>query len=268
MKRHELPIAGTLLLAILGSAFFIASYVTHAGRLLEGSGLAVALGAFAAAAVGWAYWVLPPEQVIDRREAYGSSLDRAAEDATLSRGLEHVTRPHVLTRLLYVALGLFGVALIVPLRSLGPAPGSTLFHTKWRRGLRLMRSDGRPIRVDDVNVDSAVTVFPETAIGDAQSQATLIRLPNGIGQSTDGYIAYSRVCTHAGCPVALYRASQHQLMCPCHQSVFDVLARGKVLSGPADHALPELPIEIGRDGYVRAAGDFPVPVGPGFWERS
>jgi ubiquinol-cytochrome c reductase iron-sulfur subunit len=67
--------------------------------------------------------------------------------------------------------------------------------------------------------------------------------------------------------VALYRAADRELICPCHQSAFDVMADGAVISGPADHALPRLPIEIGSDGFLRATGDFPEPVGPGFWER-
>jgi ubiquinol-cytochrome c reductase iron-sulfur subunit len=123
------------------------------------------------------------------------------------------------------------------------------------------------VRTEDLNVGSVVTVFPEGAEGDAASQTVLIRLPDGLGQSVDGYVAFSKVCTHAGCPVALYRAAQHQLMCPCHQSVFDVVNGGNVLAGPADHALPQLPIEIGADGYLHAKADFPVPIGPGFWER-
>ena len=80
-------------------------------------------------------------------------------------------------------------------------------------------------------------------------------------------MVYSRLCTHAGCPVALYRADVKELICPCHQSVFDVLANGAVVAGPADHPLPRLPIEVGEDGVLRATGDFPDPVGPGFWER-
>ena len=119
------------------------------------------------------------------------------------------------------------------------------------------------MHVDDLNVDSAVTIFPEDALGDAQSQATLIRLPGDVAASADGYIAYSRLCTHAGCPVALYRAASKELLCPCHQSVFDVVDNGAVVSGPADHALPRLPIEVGSDGILRATGDFPEAGRPG-----
>ena len=170
-------------------------------------------------------------------------------------------------RLLAVAGAAFVAALIVPIRSLGPAPGDTLFKTRWRKGARVARDDGTLVHVGDLNVGSAVTVFPEYALDDAQSQTMLIRLPGGLANGTQGYIAYSKVCTHAGCPVALYRAAAKQLLCPCHQSVFDVLSDGAVVSGPADHALPRLPLEIDSDGILRATGDYPQPVGPGFWER-
>jgi len=123
------------------------------------------------------------------------------------------------------------------------------------------------VRAPDLEVNSVVTVFPEGAIGDPLSQTMLIRLPNDVAQTAQGYIAYSKVCTHAGCPVALYRSAAKELMCPCHQSVFDVVDNGAVVSGPADHALPRLPIDLTSDGYLIATGDFPEPVGPGFWER-
>ncbi|MBV8198514.1 MAG: Rieske (2Fe-2S) protein, partial [Candidatus Eremiobacteraeota bacterium] len=108
---------------------------------------------------------------------------------------------------------------------------------------------------------------PQDALEDDPSMATLVRLPNADAAETLGYVAYSRTCTHAGCPVALYRAATRQLICPCHQSVFDVLRNGAVVSGPADRALPQLPIAIGPDGVLRAGGDFTGPVGPGFWEE-
>ncbi|HEY2475277.1 MAG TPA: Rieske 2Fe-2S domain-containing protein [Candidatus Cybelea sp.] len=266
--NRERWIAVALLVAIAGSAGFIAAYATNGGRLPEGLALAVAAAGLCAAAIGWERWILPSEQVTDELETYPSPAgERATQSDEAAAAAREVTRPRALLALLYVALGTFAAALVVPIRSLGPAPGDALFKTRWHKGARLAREDGSLVHVDDLNVDSAVTIFPEHALGDAQSQAMLIRLPDGFVQSANGYIAYSKVCTHAGCPVALYRAEAKQLLCPCHQSVFDVLAGGAVLSGPADHALPRLPLEIGVDGILRAAGDFPAPVGPGFWER-
>jgi ubiquinol-cytochrome c reductase iron-sulfur subunit len=268
MTNEERGIAGALLLAMLASAGFIAAYATSGSRLAEGIALAVAAASLCTAAIGWAFWILPHEQVVDALDSYPSPpADRIAEARTMGEDLREVSRSRILVRLLYGALGAFAAALVVPIRSLGPAPGDTLFHTKWRKGDRLVKETGALVRAGDLNVDSAITVFPEGAVGDAQSQAMLVRLPEGLADTAKGYIAYSKVCTHAGCPVALYRAAARQLLCPCHQSLFDVTSDGAVVSGPADHALPRLPIEIDDDGVLRATGDFPDPVGPGFWER-
>ena len=268
MSKREWAIAVALGAAIAGSVLFVVAYATNGDRLFAGLSLAFAAAALAGAAIGWAFWIVPKTQVVDDVDDYPSSrVERYLESVELHTGERGVTRNVLLTRLLYVALGFFGVALVVPVRSLGNGPDDTLFHTKWRRGDRLVRENGALVRVDDLNVDSVVTVFPEHAVGDAQSQTLLIRLPASLGDTERGYVAYSKICTHAGCPVALYRAAAKQLMCPCHQSVFDVTADCAVVSGPADHALPRLPIEIDDKGYVRAGGDFPEPVGPGFWER-
>ncbi len=261
-------IAAALLLAMLGAALFIAAYATGGDRVYEGLSFALCAAGLCAAGVGWAFWILPDEHVEDERDDYPSSArDRAAEDVEATSGIIDATRKRFLTRMLYTALGFFGAALIVPIRSLGPAFGDAAFHTKWRKGTRLQREDGSFVKATDLNVDSVVTVFPEGAIGDAQSQTVLIRVGDDVGGAADGYVAYSKVCTHAGCPVALYRATAKQLMCPCHQSVFDVVNDGAVVSGPADHALPRLPIEVAADGFVRASGDYPEPVGPGFWQQ-
>lgn len=268
MTKQEGPIAAALLLAIAGSAGFMVAYALHASTQAEGAGLAVALFGFLVAALGWAWRIIGEDQVVDQRDTYPSGdADRTAAVGELQEGDAEVTRSRILVKLLVGALGIFGFASLFPFRSWGPAPGRALFQTKWKPGDRMVREDGKIVTKDDLNVDSVVTVFPEGAIGDAASQTLLIRLPDGLGQSVDGYIAYSKVCTHAGCPVALYRAQSHELLCPCHQSVFDVVAQGKVLAGPADHALPQLPIEIDAAGYLRAKSDYPVPIGPGFWER-
>jgi ubiquinol-cytochrome c reductase iron-sulfur subunit len=123
-------------------------------------------------------------------------------------------------------------------------------------------------------VGSVITVFPQGREGSADSQAVLIRVEDGALQlppdrlagAPGGLVAYSKVCTHAGCPVGLYETQTHRLLCPCHQSTFDVLRGAQPVFGPAARPLPQLPIEIGPDGLLRATGDFTEPVGPGFWE--
>jgi ubiquinol-cytochrome c reductase iron-sulfur subunit len=119
-------------------------------------------------------------------------------------------------------------------------------------------------------------VFPEGSPGSADGQAVLIRVAPGLlhpkpgreDWSPGGLVAYSKICTHAGCPVGLYQADSHQLLCPCHQSTFDVLRHAIPQIGPAAAPLPQLPLAIDADGYVVARGDFSEPVGPSFWRRS
>jgi ubiquinol-cytochrome c reductase iron-sulfur subunit len=126
-----------------------------------------------------------------------------------------------------------------------------------------------------VPLDGLVTVFPEGHHDSADGQAVLVRVrreqlhpaPGRETWSPDGLIVYSKVCTHAGCPVGLYQSADHTLLCPCHQSAFDVLDRARPVFGPAAVALPQLPIRLDGDGYLRAQGDFSDPVGPAFWSR-
>lgn len=268
MNRRELAIAIALVVAIAGSIGFIVAYFATQSRLMEGLTLALAFAGLAFAALGWANWLIPAEQIVEERDVAPSSpADRESEEREVLEGERELSRRTLLVRLLYGALAALTAALVVPVRSLGHAPDGTLFRTKWKRGDRLVREDGRAVRQNELEVDSVVTVFPEDAVGDPQSQAVLVRVPQDLNAGSAGYLAFSKICTHAGCPVALYRATEHQLMCPCHQSLFDVLDAGRVVAGPADHALPQLPIQIDGSGYIRALGDFPNPVGPGFWER-
>jgi len=85
--------------------------------------------------------------------------------------------------------------------------------------------------------------------------------------SYNGIVAYSKICTHVGCPVALYEQQTHHLLCPCHQSTFDLTQECKVIFGPASRPLPQLPIAVDAEGYLVATSDFKEPVGPSYWER-
>ncbi len=270
ISSRERSVAAGLILSMLGSIVFMIAYGKQMGVQPQGFGLAAIFTGFMIAALGWSRWILKHEQVVDLRDTYPQPVEERAQMVeAYEHGIAQLTRRRWLTRMLYAAVGLFGLAALFPLGSLGPEPDDALFHTRWKRGVRLQRADGSLVRVDDVNVNGIVTVFPEGSIGDSQSMTVLIRLPDGVGENTlQGLIAYSKMCTHAGCPVALYRSADHRLICPCHQSVFDVADNASVVTGPADHALPRLPLELASDGYVRAAGDFPDPVGPGFWEHS
>jgi len=127
-----------------------------------------------------------------------------------------------------------------------------------------------------VPIGGLVTVFPEGHAGSADGQAVLMRVEPGLivpvpGRETwtpQGYVVYSKICTHAGCPVGLYQRETQQLLCPCHQSTFDVLHHAKPVFGPAAAPLPQLPLALGIDGFLRATGDFSEPVGPAFWRHT
>ncbi|HVL51688.1 MAG TPA: Rieske (2Fe-2S) protein, partial [Actinomycetota bacterium] len=182
-------------------------------------------------------------------------------------------RRKFLFRMLGAAAAAMGLALVFPIRSLGPSPGTSLLRTSWARGIRMVREDGRLVQASDLAQGGVITVFPEGHTDQADSQTLLIRVdpatiqaPEGREDWTaDGLIAYSKICTHAGCPVGLYRVATHDLFCPCHQSTFDVLDGAKPIAGPATRALPQLPIEVDDEGYLVARDDFSEPVGPSFW---
>jgi ubiquinol-cytochrome c reductase iron-sulfur subunit len=151
-----------------------------------------------------------------------------------------------------------------------------LDSTPWRAGTRLVGADGAVIRAASVPFDGLVTVFPEGAVGSETGQAVLMRVEPGLirpvrgreAWTPDGLIAYSKVCTHAGCPVGLYEASSHQLLCPCHQSTFDVLDGAQPVFGPAAVALPQLPLAVDGNGDLYATGGFSSAPGPSYWDRS
>ena len=265
------------ILSILASLALTVVYAGGGHPQLEGALLAVSLGALGAGIILWAKDLLVPEEITEEREPEPSPPGvRAAAETALEMGERQLTRRRALSRLLVGALGALGLAALFPIRSLGPGPGRSLFHTQWSAGARLVNEEGRPVSVRDLEVGSVVTIFPEGFVGSAVSQALLIRVEPGslqlpaerVAWAPDGLVAYSKICTHAGCPVGLYHASTHQLLCPCHQSTFDVLRGATPVFGPASRPLPQLPLEAGADGVLRARADFQEPVGPGFWERS
>ena len=235
----------------------------------EGALLAASFGSFGAAFVVWAHRLLPSEPHTEAREPLVSSPgEQVGFEESLERGGE-ITRRRLILGALGSAVVALGVALAFPIRSFGPRPGDALDHTPWHAGSTVVTSDGKPVRAADVPLDSLLTVFPAGSETAADAPAVLMRVAPGLlsdqAGAPEGLIAYSKICTHAGCPVGLYEASSHQLLCPCHQSAFAVLDGAKPVSGPADRRLPQLPLTIGPDGVLRAAGDFDAPVGPRTW---
>jgi ubiquinol-cytochrome c reductase iron-sulfur subunit len=242
---------------------------------LEGALLGVALGGLGAGLIMWGVWLLPKRLVTDRRELSSPERDRRAVEATLEETGEAIGRRRFLVRLLAGAAGALGLAALFPIRSLGPRPGTALFRTAWTPGALLVKEDASPVRVDDLPVGSVLTVFPDGHVGSSDAQTLLIRVDPGDLQlspernawAPEGNVAYSKICTHAGCPVGLYRAETQELICPCHQSTFDVTGGAKPVFGPATRPLPQLALEVDEAGLLRARSDFTEPVGPAFWNR-
>jgi ubiquinol-cytochrome c reductase iron-sulfur subunit len=242
---------------------------------LEGMLLAVALGGIAVGLIVAAKELMPEGRYVEDRVPHPSPpAQRTAAAAAMERGEQQVARRGFIAKSLAAALGALGIAALFPIRSLGSRPGRSLFRTSWHPGARLVTPDGSPVTVGDVEVNGILTVFPEGATDRADSQAVLIRLEPGTYSAPpgredwapDGFIAYSKVCTHAGCPVGLYEPNSNQLFCPCHQSVFDVLDSATPTAGSATRALPQLPLEVDELGYLHSRDDFSEPVGPGFWD--
>jgi len=266
-------VALALAISIIASLALVVIYVADGSVQLQGIALALALGGMGTAIVIWAVGLIDAPIQVEERHSFVQAQRPAVVPGAAT---EEITRRRFLTRLLAGAGAILAAALVLPAFSLGPQPGTDLFRTAWRRGLRLVDSGNRPVRPGDLVLDSVTTVFPQGFVGRADSQTLLIKVrPSDLELPTgreawvpEGCVAYSKVCTHAGCPVGLYRAKEHLLLCPCHQSTFDVLRGAVPVFGPAARPLPQLPIEVDAEGYLAALGDFPDPIGPGFWDMT
>ena len=242
---------------------------------LEGVLLALSLGGIGVGMVAWAKRFLPNEEVEEERKPLESAEeDVAAFTRTYEEGEQEIGRRRLLGRLLLGAMGALGLASLFPVRSLGPRPGRGLFRTAYRQGVRVVTANGNPVKPADLGRGTVVTVWPDGAVGDADSPTLLIGVGDpelfaeGVkGGTVDGVVAYSKLCTHTGCPVGLYQQEERLLLCPCHQSTFEVLNGAKPIFGPATRPLPQLPLDLDDEGYIVATGDFESPVSAGFWDR-
>ena len=243
---------------------------------IEGSLLAVALGGLGFGFVQVAKYLLPQGPYVEEREPLPSSdEDQAAFEADFGRGEGWLSRRGFLVKMLGLAAGAIGLAALFPIRSLGPNPGRSLFRTKWRRGSQVVNEQGERVSVETLEVGGAITVFPEGHLDVEDSQTILIRLsksnvvtrPGREDWGPRGYVAFSKVCTHAGCPVGLYQQQYKKLLCPCHQSTFSVPDGAEPVFGPATRSLPQLPLTVDENGFLHSQSDYTEPVGPGFWNR-
>lgn len=301
-KRAEQQVAILFAISALGTVLTIASYIfmkqghfiylpvlgdVESSQLFLGLGLTISLLFIGLAAVQWARRLMPDTEVIaERHEFRSEEIDRKEFVETVKEraGAAGLGRRSLIKRSMGLALGLIGLTPLVMLRDLGPLPKKALNTTSWKPGTRLVTDPGnRPIRPEDLEVGSVAQVLPELPEGTERTlenigtdAVLLIRLrpeefnldAKRLSWTHNGIIAFSKICSHMGCAVALYEQQTKHLLCPCHQSTFDVSRAAKVIFGPAARPLPQLAITVDSAGYLVATQGFTEPIGPSFWERS
>lgn len=257
-----------------GGVGFLFIYWTGGSNELLGASLAAFFAGLGAGFVGWAHRMTVHKEAVEPREPHGSSPQhRESAASQWEMGAHEIHRRGLLCWMSAIGLGFMAAFAISLLRSFGFNPYKALYTRVWQAGQRLVTQDGRPIHVNSMPPGSTAVVFPERSTGSEKSQTVLIRVHPSMLElprdredwAVDGYVAYSRICTHAGCAVGMYEATAHLLMCPCHQSTFDILRAAQPTGGPAARPLPQLPLYADSEGFLRAAGGFSQNPGPGFW---
>lgn len=275
-----------------------------ASTVALGSALGGALLLIGVGIIQWARKLMADHEMVEMRHpAASSEEDRTATIAALQAGLEEsgIGRRPLVRNSLLGAVGILLAPVVVLLRDLGPtnaqvsdaATGQGLEHTIWKKGMRIVRDVvGTPIRASDIEIGDLINAEPAAIfetdedgeplvegvalqVAKSKGAVVLIRMdpsdntpgPGRDNWSVDGILCYSKICTHVGCPISLNERKTHHLLCPCHQSTFDLADAGRVIFGPAARALPQLPIAVDSEGYLVAQRDFTEPVGPSFWER-
>ena len=300
--RAERQVAILFGISALGTVLLIVSYIfipddlfifipimgnQNAHQLGLGLGMAISLFFIGMGAIHWAKTLMPDTEVIAERHEFRSpdSDRKDFVDAVKSgAGAAGLGRRSLIKRSLGAALGLSALSPLLLLRDLGPLPGKELEKTTWKSGTYLVTDPGnRRIKASDLEVGAVAQVLPEITdpehrkLSDiAKDAVLLIRLrpqefnleADKLAMTHDGIIAFSKICSHMGCAVALYEQQTKHLLCPCHQSTFDVTRAAKVIFGPSARPLPQLDITIDQEGYLLARQPFSEPVGPSFWERN
>ena len=276
--RVELAAAASFVVAMLAAIALAVVYWQGGQPQAEGILLAISLGGIGVGIVLWAKHFMPDDEVTEERPPVASSEeDIAAFTDDFAAGESTLRSRRILVATAGGACAALGVAVLFPIRSLGPRPGRGLKETPYRLApIRVVTDEGDPLRPADLEVDGFVTVWPEGYTDAADASTLLIRYRDSqdfqpeAGRedwTVDNIVAYSKLCTHVGCPVGLYQAELGLLLCPCHQSTFDVMEGARPVFGPAARPLPQLPLATDESGYLIATGDFSGPVGPGFWDR-
>jgi ubiquinol-cytochrome c reductase iron-sulfur subunit len=284
-RRAESLVLVLLAIAVLFAVGFIVTYAVFGVSKLPNELLGITLG-------GCLVFIALALTVVSKRLVVSEEIEEEYPEEHPEQQQEivemvresgsRITRKRLLITAGAATGGALGLAALTPALSIGPVwDTGPLDRAPWRRGVRLVDEDGHPISAADVEERTFYTAFPERAnpelIG---SSLVVVRVdpaklklpPERADWAPDGILAYSKICTHAGCAVALYRKPtfpvlepHDALICPCHYSTFDPFTGGSVIYGPAGRPLPQLPLEIDGDGNLRAAGNFSQRVGPSWW---
>ncbi|MER7999264.1 Rieske 2Fe-2S domain-containing protein [Streptomyces sp. NPDC095613] len=300
-KRSERVVAFLFVLSMLATVAFIASFVAfpvdksvfiwpigHISILHFSLGVTLGLALFCigAGAVHWARTLMSDVETADDRhpiEAAPEVKAKVLEDFAQGAAESGFGRRKLIRNTMFGALALVPLSGVVLLRDLGPLPEKKLRTTLWAKGKQLINMNThQPLRPEDVAVGSLTFAMPEglsehdedfqkeiakAALMIVRIQPNEIKDPRELDWSHQGIVAFSKICTHVGCPISLYEQQTHHVLCPCHQSTFDLSDGARVIFGPAGHALPQLRIGVNAEGNLEALGDFDEPVGPAFWER-
>ena len=281
-RRAEAMIAVAMLVGVGGLVGFGVAYIVVTPDWIYGLTLGIGTLSLGFGVTAWGKYLMPQGPFVeDRHPMRGTDEQRERFSAAVVQRGGILGRRKLLAGIAGLGMTVFGLVAAIPLlRSLGPLPQNTLSETNWKKNTLLVDSTGRSINVADVAVGGVVTVYPKgrqnTDEGQAIDQTILIRLttqdfitqPGRESWGPDGYVAYSKMCSHLGCPVGLYEQQLELLVCPCHQSMFDVTNGAEPIFGPAPRPLPQLPLFVDSKGFLRAQAGFDQPVGPGYWTRS
>jgi ubiquinol-cytochrome c reductase iron-sulfur subunit len=277
-----------------------------ASNVALGATLGLALLLIGIGLIQWARKLMGDHEIVEMRHpARSSDEDRVETLRVLDLGVEEsgITRRPLIRNSLLGAVGILLAPVVVLLRDLGPTnnqvtkeqpyPGAGLENTVWEEGMRVVRDVvGTPIRPGDLEIGDLVNAEPAInfevdedgepvlegytlQVAKSKGAVVLVRMDPDDNKpakgredwAVDGILCYSKICTHVGCPISLNERKTHHLLCPCHQSTFDLADAANVVFGPAARALPQLPLMVDEEGYLAAQSDFKEPVGPSFWER-
>jgi len=302
-KRAERQVATMFVTATLLILLFVVAYVkvpvsklihipvigyVGASNVLLGVLFGLGMFLIGAGAIHWAKKLMPDVEVAEERHEMRSTPTARQEfAAAVKQGAAEsgFGERKIIRRSLLGALALFPIPLVVMLRDLGPMPGTRLRTTLWGKGVHVVTdATYRKIRPEDIPIGGLVNAVPANLMHQEELDANLnergkasiilVRMDpadivsqQGQGWDYQGILAYSKICTHVGCPISLYQQRTHHLLCPCHQSTFDLADSGNVVFGPAARRMPQLAITVDADGYLVAQQGFAEPVGPSFWER-